>query len=88
MHVRVCIYVHIYVYTYIRNPPAPVGAKGRVFPEQQVALARGGALYYAGKTHGTFIKHCNLQHLGPRQSPPLFGPRTLRQRLRHKKCRF
>ena len=60
------------------NPPAPVGAKGRVFPE---ALATGsfswGGPFYAGKTHGTFIKHCNLQHFGP----PLFGPRTLRQRL-------
>ena len=47
---------------YIVNPPAPVGAKGCVFPE---ALATGGgATYYAGKTHGTFIKHRNLQHVG------------------------
>ena len=30
----------------LKNPPAPVGAKGRVFPEAlaQVALARGGGL--------------------------------------------
>ena len=42
-----------------------VGAKGRVFPEAltQSALAGGGGVpFFAGKMHGTFIKHCNLQH--------------------------
>ena len=38
-----------------------VGAKGRVFPEPltQSALAGGGA-FFAGKMHGTFIKHRNF----------------------------
>ena len=42
-----------------------VGAKGRVFPEAltQSALAGGGGVpFFAGKMHGTFIKHRNLQH--------------------------
>ena len=59
------------------NPPAPVGAKGRVFPE---ALATGsfswggGATFYAGKTHGTSIKHRNLQHFGTQTASPTFWP--------------
>ena len=43
------------------------GAKGRVFPEAltQSALAGGGGgPFLAGKMHGTFIKHRNLQHFG------------------------
>ena len=42
-----------------------VGAKGRAFPEAltQSALAGGGGRpFFAGKMHGTFIKHRNLQH--------------------------
>lgn len=43
-----------------------IGAKRRVFPEAltQSALARGGGVFFAGKMHGTFTKHCNLQDFG------------------------
>ena len=55
------IYICINVYKSART----VGAKGRVFPEAltQSALAGGGGVpFFAGKMHGTFIKHRNLQH--------------------------
>jgi len=50
------------------------------------ALAGGRGTFFAGKMHGTFIKHCNLQHLGPRQPPLIFGVATLRQRLSQTRC--
>jgi len=39
--------------------------KGRVFPGAltQVSFGRGGP-FLAGKMHGTFVKHRNLQHFG------------------------
>ena len=48
---------------HIEKSARTVGAKGRVFPEAltQSALAGGGP-FFAGKMHGTFIKHRNLQH--------------------------
>ena len=52
-----------------------VGAKGRVFPEAltQSALAKGGATWFAGKMHGTFIKHRNLQHFWAQTGSPNFS---------------
>ena len=55
-----------------KNSARTVGAKGRVFPEAltQSALAGGGgATYFAGKIHGTFVKHRNLQHFGANSLP-------------------
>ena len=51
-----------------------IGAKGRVFPEAltQSALAGGGVYYFAGKMHGTFIKHRNLQHFWAQTGSPNF----------------
>ena len=63
---------------FTKNPPAPVGAKGRVFPEAlaigSFSWGGGGAPFSAGKTHGTFIKHCNLQHFGSQTASPTFWP--------------
>ena len=55
-----------------KNTPLP-GRCGRIFLE---ALATGqlqrGGLFLASKMHGTFTKHCNLQHVWPQTASSYF----------------
>ncbi len=44
-----------------KNPPAPVGAKGPVFPEAPTRLALAGEPSHAGKMHGVNNAIISLQ---------------------------